>query len=69
MFSGSMRMNLDPFDAHSDAEVWTALELAHLKGFVSSLARGLTHPVSEGGDNLRCAFIYISPALERNHPK
>lgn len=34
LFSGSLRMNLDPFDKHSDDDVWKALELAHLKSFV-----------------------------------
>lgn len=34
LFSGSLRMNLDPFDKHSDNEVWEALEHAHLKQFV-----------------------------------
>ncbi|XP_045104248.1 multidrug resistance-associated protein 1-like isoform X3 [Portunus trituberculatus] len=52
LFSGSLRMNLDPFNLYSDAEVWSALELAHLKEFVSSLSTGLQHEVSEGGDNL-----------------
>jgi ABC-type multidrug transport system fused ATPase/permease subunit len=31
MFSGTLRYNLDPFGKYSDAEVWTALERAHLK--------------------------------------
>ena len=48
-----MRLNLDPFDSHTDAEVWTSLDLAHLKTFVSSLAQGLEHEISEGGENLR----------------
>lgn len=34
LFSGTLRMNLDPFNKHSDQEVWTALEHAHLKSFV-----------------------------------
>ncbi|RZC38992.1 multidrug resistance-associated protein 1 [Asbolus verrucosus] len=34
LFSGSLRMNLDPFDKHTDEEVWRALEHAHLKSFV-----------------------------------
>lgn len=37
LFSGSLRLNLDPFDAHSDDEIWTALEHAHLKSFVKSI--------------------------------
>lgn len=34
LFSGTLRMNLDPFDKHNDEEVWQALEHAHLKAFV-----------------------------------
>ncbi|KAG9334968.1 hypothetical protein JZ751_006191, partial [Albula glossodonta] len=52
LFSGSLRMNLDPFDAYSDEEVWSALELAHLKNFVSGLPDKLNHECSEGGENL-----------------
>ncbi|XP_023385436.1 multidrug resistance-associated protein 1 [Pteropus vampyrus] len=43
LFSGSLRMNLDPFGQYSDEEVWTALELAHLKNFVSALPDKLNH--------------------------
>lgn len=46
-------MNLDPFDAYSDEEVWSALELAHLKNFVSGLPDKLSYECSEGGENLR----------------
>ena len=49
-------MNLDPFEQHSDAEIWTALEHAHLKAFVRSQTEGLQHECSEGGENLRCAY-------------
>ncbi|KAF4093148.1 hypothetical protein AMELA_G00028850 [Ameiurus melas] len=52
LFSGSLRMNLDPFDGYSDEEVWKALELAHLKTFVSGLQEKLNHECSEGGENL-----------------
>ncbi|XP_026874529.2 multidrug resistance-associated protein 1 [Electrophorus electricus] len=52
LFSGSLRMNLDPFDAYSDEEVWKALELAHLKNFVSGLPDKLNYECSEGGENL-----------------
>ncbi|XP_060028892.1 multidrug resistance-associated protein 1 isoform X2 [Erinaceus europaeus] len=52
LFSGSLRMNLDPFSQYSDEEIWTSLELAHLKEFVSGLADKLNHECAEGGENL-----------------
>ncbi|XP_066179868.1 ATP-binding cassette sub-family C member 2 isoform X2 [Sylvia atricapilla] len=52
LFTGTLRMNLDPFDQYSDEEVWKALELAHLKPYVQALPEGLLHLVSEGGENL-----------------
>lgn len=53
LFSGSLRMNLDPFDTYTDEEVWSSLELAHLKNFVSNLPDKLNHECCEGGENLR----------------
>ncbi|XP_034128604.1 multidrug resistance-associated protein 1 isoform X16 [Drosophila guanche] len=52
LFSGSLRMNLDPFEIKTDDEIWKALELAHLKSFVKSLTGGLNQEISEGGENL-----------------
>ena len=52
LFSGTLRMNLDPFDKYSDAELWQALKLSHLDSFVTSLKEGLQHNISEGGENL-----------------
>ncbi|XP_069726657.1 multidrug resistance-associated protein 1 isoform X2 [Phaenicophaeus curvirostris] len=52
LFSGSLRMNLDPFDQYSDEDIWRSLELAHLKNFVSSLPDKLHHECAEGGENL-----------------
>lgn len=52
LFSGTLRMNLDPFDQYSDEDVWTSLELAHLKSFVSTLPDKLNHECAEGGENL-----------------
>lgn len=59
LFSGSLRMNLDPFDQYSDADVWQALESAHLKTFAVSLAGGLQYTVSEGGENLRSLYYHV----------
>ncbi|KAG7166846.1 Multidrug resistance-associated protein 1-like 2 [Homarus americanus] len=52
LFSGTLRLNLDPFNKYEDAKVWSALELSHLKEFVSGLSNGLQFEVSEGGENL-----------------
>lgn len=52
LFSGSLRMNLDPFQKFSDEELWRALELSHLREFATALPEGLEYEVSEGGENL-----------------
>uniref|UniRef100_A0A674E9S7 ABC-type glutathione-S-conjugate transporter n=1 Tax=Salmo trutta TaxID=8032 RepID=A0A674E9S7_SALTR len=52
LFSGSLRMNLDPFNTYTDEEIWSSLELAHLKNFVSNLPDKLNYECSEGGENL-----------------
>ncbi|EPB73185.1 hypothetical protein ANCCEY_07741 [Ancylostoma ceylanicum] len=53
LFSGTLRFNLDPFGTSTDSEIWNALELAHLKTFVSNFPDGLDHSISEGGENIR----------------
>ena len=53
LFCGKLRVNLDPFEEHSDARLWLALEKAHLADFVRSLIGGLDHEIADGGSNLR----------------
>ena len=58
LFSGSLRMNLDPFDAHTDHEIWSVLESAHFNNFVTGMKEGLHYDVTEGGDNLRYESLH-----------
>ncbi|GFN81567.1 canalicular multispecific organic anion transporter 1 [Plakobranchus ocellatus] len=52
LFSGTLRFNIDPFGNYTDAEIWTTLENAQLKMFVSELPGGLSYVCEEGGQNL-----------------
>ena len=53
LFTGTMRDNLDPFQAvENDAVLWQALEQSGLKDHVSAMPNGLDSQVTEGGQNL-----------------
>ncbi|XP_050964336.1 ATP-binding cassette sub-family C member 9 isoform X4 [Labeo rohita] len=51
LFSGSIRLNLDPERTCTDDRLWEALEIAQLKNMVKSLPGGLDAVVTEGGEN------------------
>ncbi|PPD68207.1 hypothetical protein GOBAR_DD34916 [Gossypium barbadense] len=51
LFSGTVRFNLDPFSEHNDADLWEALERAHLKDVIRRNSLGLYAEVSEAGEN------------------
>ena len=57
VFTGTLRFNLDPFDEYSDEKLWKALDVTHLKTYVSSLEDGLQHELVEGGANLRFGLL------------
>lgn len=51
LFSGTLRLNLDPYNKYTDNEIWQTLEHAHLKSFIQTFPEGLEYLVSEDGDN------------------
>eukprot|EP00045_Choanoeca_perplexa_P015068 m.182226 g.182226 ORF g.182226 m.182226 type:complete len:1453 (+) comp16881_c0_seq1:165-4523(+) len=51
LFVGTIRYNLDPFDKRTDAELWEALDKAHMKEAIQATPDGLAAQVVEGGDN------------------
>ena len=59
IFSGTLRMNLDPFEQYNDNDLWMVLEKAHLKEFVQELDKKLLFECSEGGENLRYLLFIL----------
>lgn len=51
MFSGSLRFNLDPMNAYSDKDIWTALGKAGLQSVVKSLPGALDFKCLDLGEN------------------
>lgn len=49
LFEGTIRDNLDPRHVHDDTELWSVLEHARLKDYVSDLPGQLDAAIHEGG--------------------
>ncbi|KAI9332974.1 P-loop containing nucleoside triphosphate hydrolase protein [Obelidium mucronatum] len=52
VFSGTFRLNMDPFNQHTDSELWDALTRAGLKAKVNKSEGKLDGVVEAGGENL-----------------
>jgi ATP-binding cassette subfamily C (CFTR/MRP) protein 1 len=62
LFSGSVRLNLDPFNAHTDDVLWSALSKSNLLETVLSLPGGLAYEITEGGTYIHACIsmsVYI----------
>ncbi|KJE97611.1 ABC transporter ABCC2 [Capsaspora owczarzaki ATCC 30864] len=69
MFHGSIRSNLDPFNEFTDAELWLALELSHLRRTVERMPKQLDTPVAANGTDLSLGqkqLFCLTRAILRN---
>ncbi|XP_055302412.1 probable multidrug resistance-associated protein lethal(2)03659 [Sitodiplosis mosellana] len=70
LFSGTIRENLDPFNEHSDDDLWRALDQVELKSIIRVLPNGLDDDALSGGRNLsagqRSLFCLARAILRKN---
>ncbi|XP_045018373.1 ATP-binding cassette sub-family C member 4 [Bubalus bubalis] len=70
LFTGTMRENLDPFNEHTDNELWNALEEVQLKESIEGLPAKMNTELAESGLNLSAGqkqLLCLARALLRKN--
>ncbi|XP_070505627.1 probable multidrug resistance-associated protein lethal(2)03659 isoform X2 [Chironomus tepperi] len=63
LFSGTIRCNLDPFQQHTDEEIWNALECVDMKRKILKFEGALSTPADENMFNVKqMQLLYLARA-------